>query len=110
MKLLKYITNGVLLIIIGILHTHFVLSDGGFSKQFTEFSTQNFYNISNGVAELPATVGITNFETFSAFWFFYFGLLLFPLGLLVHYIEQHQKCLPNYLLFLICLWFLLVVI
>jgi len=106
MKLVKYITNGVLLILIGLLHTYCVVSSGGCGKQFMAFSKTCFYKISPGLAELPAEIGKTNFETFAAFWFFYFGILLIPLGLLVHSIEKSGKTLPltftiSYLVFVL---------
>ena len=43
---------------------------------------------------MPATIGNTNFESFAAFWFFYFGILLIPLGLLLHFVEKDKKILP----------------
>lgn len=95
MKIFKYLTNGVILIIIGFMHTHLALTKGGFGSQFTGFAQKHFYKISDGMSELPAKAGITNFESASAFWFFYFGILLIPLGLLAHSIEKEKKPLPN---------------
>jgi len=95
MKLINKISNGVVLIIIGIMHTQYGISSSGFPKQFKEFSEKWFFKISNGTSELPAEIGKTDFETFAAFWFFYFGILLFPLGLLIHYIEINKKILPH---------------
>ena len=94
-KFFNKITNGILLIIIGLMHTQFVLSDDGCGNQFANFADYNFFRISGGLNELPASIGKTNFETFAAFWFFYFGILIFPLGLLVHSIEKNQKVLPH---------------
>ena len=94
MKLVKQITNGVLLIVIGLLHTHCAISSGGFGRQFIGFSKSCFFKISTGFDELPAMAGKTNFETFAAFWFFYFGILMIPLGLLVHSIEKDKRRLP----------------
>lgn len=94
MRILKKITNGIVLIFIGLMHTHYAISSEGCGNQFKEFSKSWFFKISKGVAELPAAVGRTDFETFAAFWFFYFGLLLIPLGLLVHSIERDRKILP----------------
>jgi len=96
MKILKKITNGILLIIIGLLHTKLVISDDGGGKQFRDFAKSNYYKICNGLDELPATVGKTNFEAFAIFWFFYFGIFLIPLGLLVHSIEKEGRILPHY--------------
>ena len=94
MKLVKKITSGVLLIVIGLLHTYCAISSGGFGRQFIGFSKSYFFKISTGLDELPAIVGKTNFETFAAFWFFYFGILMIPLGLLMHSIEKDKKTLP----------------
>jgi len=96
MKVFKFITNGVLLVIIGILHSHFAISAGGFQKQMLEFSRSNFYRISEGMDEFPAVAGHMNFEGFAAFWFLYFGFMLIPLGLLVHSIEIKKLTLPHY--------------
>lgn len=95
MTLLKKINNGVLLIIIGIMHTQFTLSSGGFQQQIARFSESYFYKVSEGMNELPASMGHTNFETFAAFWFLYFGLFLIPLGVLVYFIEKQQQLLPH---------------
>ena len=95
MKFFNKITNGILLIIIGALHTKLVLSSDGFGGQFREFSKIYFYKISSGLDQLPAQIGHTNFETFAAFFFFYFGIFMIPLGLLVHSIEKAKNVLPN---------------
>ena len=95
MKLIKQITNGIILIAIGLLHTYCALSSSGFGKQFQEFSKSYFFKISSGLDEFPAMAGKTNFETFAAFWFFYFGILIIPLGVLVHSIEKDKKILPH---------------
>ncbi len=94
MKILKYITNGVIILIIALMHTQYALSSGGFGRQFLEFSKSFFYKISGGTKELPAVAGKTNFETFAAFWFFYFGILLIPIGLLVHSVERKKQVVP----------------
>lgn len=95
MNVLRKTTNGIILIFFGIMHTHLAISDGGFGRQFQTFSKSFFYKISKGMDELPATAGNTNFESAAAFWFFYFGLLIIPLGLLVHSIERQKKILPQ---------------
>ncbi|NJK97746.1 MAG: hypothetical protein HC905_25080 [Bacteroidales bacterium] len=59
------------------------------------FSNSYFFKISGGLSELPAAVGKTNFEVFATFWFFYFGILIIPLGLLVHSIEKANRTLPH---------------
>ncbi len=94
MKLLKHITNGIALIVIGIMHTQLAITAGGFGKQFGRFAEQRFFKISLGMAELPASEGLTNFETFAVFWFFYFGVMIIPLGILVHYLERRRIFLP----------------
>ncbi|MCK9155494.1 MAG: DUF6463 family protein [Paludibacteraceae bacterium] len=95
MKILQKVTNGILLVIIGILHTQLVVSPDGCGKQFFKFSESYFFKISSGLDQLPAEVGKTDFETFATFWFFYFGILIIPLGLLVHSIEKSKKTLPH---------------
>ena len=92
---LNKITNGILLIIIGLLHTKLVVSADGCGAQFSNFAKTNFFRICGGLNELPAAAGKTNFEAFAAFWFFYFGILIIPLGLLVHSIERKYKVLPH---------------
>lgn len=96
MKILNKITNGILLIVIGIMHSLLAFSPDGLGNQFLKFSRTYFFKISSGLDELPAEIGKTNFETFAAFWFFYFGILLIPLGLLVHSIEKDGRILPHY--------------
>jgi hypothetical protein len=106
MKILKKITNGMLLIAIGLMHTQFALSSDGFGNQFREFSKSHFFYLFSDMANFRAVADRAVFESFSAFWFFYFGILLIPLGLLVHSIEKRYKILPNsftisYLIFVI---------
>lgn len=95
MKRIKFLTNGTILVGIGLMHTYYGISSSGFGKQFLQFSKAGFYKISSGTDELPAAIGKTNFETFAAFWFFYFGILIIPLGLLAHSIEREKKILPG---------------
>ncbi len=95
MKILKKITNGILIVIIGMMHTQFALSAEGFGKQFGEFSRSNFFNLFHDVEKIRATAGRELFESFSAFWFFYFGILLIPLGLLILSVERRYKILPH---------------
>lgn len=95
MKMVKRITNGSILIMIGLLHTYCAVSSSGFGKQFLGFSKSYFFRICTGADEFPAELGKTNFETHAAFWFFYFGILLIPLGLLVHSIEKEKRTIPH---------------
>lgn len=106
MKILKKITNGILLILIGLLHTSLAVSPEGGGAQFLSAAKSHFFNISAGRDELPLEVGKTDLETLAFFWFFYFGLLLIPLGLLVHSIEKNKGVLPysftvSYLIFVL---------
>jgi hypothetical protein len=87
------ITNGIALMVIGAMHTHFALTEA-FGAQFRVFSESAFFKISKGLDELPIQPGISQTENFAAFWFFYFGLFLFPLGLLAHSIEKQKGSLP----------------
>ena len=96
MKLVRKITNGIIIIIIGLLHTKLAISPDGCGKQINEFAEKGFFMISGGMDEMPAMAGKTNFESFAAFWFFYFGILLIPLGLIVHYVERKNINLPHY--------------
>ncbi|MCU0848775.1 MAG: DUF6463 family protein [Spirochaetes bacterium] len=89
------ITNGKIIIAIGVIHTLFGISPLAFGSQFAEFSGMFFFKISGGVFELPLLGGTPNYETFAAFWYFYFGLLLFPLGLLLDHIENNQSAVPK---------------
>lgn len=94
-KFRRVITNGVLLIAIGLLHTQFALSSDGFGWQFKAFAERHFFEISKGGAQLPLfSLGKSEMEAACAFWFFYFGILLIPAGLLVHAIERETRRLP----------------
>lgn len=94
-KFRRVITNGVLLIAIGLLHTQFALSYDGFGWQFKAFAEQHFFEISKGGAQLPlSSLSKQEMEAACAFWFFYFGILLIPMGLLVHAIEREARRLP----------------
>ena len=95
MKIVKKITNGILLVIIGMMHTQFALSADGFGNQFREFSKSHFFYLFRDMANFRTVADRAVFESFSAFWFFYFGILLIPLGLLVHSIEKKYKILPH---------------
>lgn len=81
--------------LIGTAHTLLGLSPWGFGKQFSGFFSTLFFRINNGILEFPLFGGQMNYESFAAFWFFYFGLLLFPLGLLVRFMEKQGLLLPR---------------
>jgi len=89
------INNGVVIILLGLLHTNFTLSNDGFGSIIKNFNESYFFHINNGLNELPATTGITNFETMATFWFFYFGLFLIILGILLYYVEKEMKRIPH---------------
>ena len=87
--------NGLMFILIGTAHTLLGLSPWGFGNQFWDFSSHLFFRISSGILEFPLFDGQMDYESFAAFWFFYFGLLLFPIGLLVRYLEKQELQLPR---------------
>lgn len=89
------ITNGKILIFFGIIHAFLAITPFAFGKQFSSFSEKFFFKISEGLIEFPLLNGIMNYENFAAFWFFYFGLLLIPLGILVNYIETKIGTVPK---------------
>ena len=95
MKIIKKITNGIILIAIGLLHTQFALSSDGFGKQFMEFSKSKFFYLFKDIESNRLIDTKEFFESFSAFWFFYFGIIIISLGLLVHSIERKYKILPH---------------
>ena len=89
------ITNGKILIFYGIIHPLLGISPFAFGKQFYDFATKFFFKISDGLFEFPLLKGQMNYENFAAFWFFYFGLLLIPLGILLNYVERENKSIPK---------------
>ena len=88
-------TNGNILTLLGVLHTLLGLSPFAFGQQFAHFAEQFFFKISEGLLEFPLLNGQMNYENFAAFWFFYYGLLLIPLGRLAHYVEETTGALPQ---------------
>ena len=105
MKFLLKINNGILIILIGVLHTQFALSRDAFQIQFSEFSSSFFYKISSGLSELPPSTNAV-YETMAAFWFFYFGILIIPMGILILGVERKYKSLPSSF----CISYLLVIL
>lgn len=89
------ISNGGILIFLGSIHTILGVSPFAFGKQFLGFANNLFFKISEGLIEFPLLNGVMNFESFAAFWFVYFGLMLIPLGILVSYIEKTTGSLPR---------------
>ncbi|MCD4793335.1 MAG: DUF6463 family protein [Bacteroidales bacterium] len=89
------ITNGKILIFFGIIHSLLGISPIAFGKQFLNFANKYFFKISGGLSESPLLNGQINYENFAAFWFFYFGILLIPTGILVNYVEKENKQIPK---------------
>ncbi len=87
-------SNGNILIFLGIIHALLGVSPFAFGKQFLGFSKKYFFKISEGLLEFPLLNGVMNYENFAAFWFFYFGLLLIPIGILVNFVEKENGQLP----------------
>jgi len=92
---MKSITNGKILVFFGIIHPLLGISPFAFGEQFAGFAGQFFFKISEGLFEFPLLNGQMQYDNFAAFWFFYFGILLIPLGLLVHYVEKKTGSLPK---------------
>lgn len=89
------ITNGKILIAFGIIHSLLAISPFAFGKQFILLSDRFFFKISDGLSEFPVLNGEMNYANFAAFWFFYFGLLLIPLGVLLQQFENFDKEPPR---------------
>lgn len=98
--------NGKIFILFGILHSLLGISPFAFGKQVSQFSNTFFFKVSEGLIEFPLLNGQMNYETFAAFWFIYFGLLLIPIGFLVKFIEETTGLIPekfiwSYLIFVV---------
>jgi hypothetical protein len=89
------VTNGKILIFFGIIHPLLGISPFAFGKQFMGFADKFFFKISEGLLEFPLLNGQINYANFAAFWFFYFGLLLIPIGVLVNYVEKTNGQIPK---------------
>lgn len=87
--------HGKILISFGIIHSLLAVSPWAFWKQFAGFMGKSFFKISEGLFEFPLLDGQMNYENFAAFWFFYFGLLLIPIGVLVNHVEKTNKQIPK---------------
>lgn len=86
-------TNGKYILSVGIVHTVSALLPSVFGRQFQVFSKQGFFAIDPGFLALGSGKP-TDFETFAAFWCFSWGLLLFPLRLLLDEFERIQSRIP----------------
>ncbi len=89
------ITNGNILVFFGIIHPLLGISSFAFGKQFSGFANKYFFKVSDGLSEFPLLNGQMNYENFAAFWFFYFGILLIPMGILLGYVEKENKTIPK---------------
>jgi hypothetical protein len=89
------ITNGKIIILIGIVHTLFGISPIAFGKQFMGFASHYYFKISDGVLEFPLFNGHMNYENFAVFWFFYFGILMIPFGVLLDHVENNRLQIPK---------------
>jgi len=92
---MKKTTNGKILIFFGVIHALLGISPFAFGKQFSGFARKYFFKISEGLFEFPLLNGQMNYENFAAFWFFYFGMLLIPLGILVSFVEETNGRIPK---------------
>jgi len=87
--------NGNIFIATGVGHVLLGISPFAFGLQFSRFSENYFFKISEGLSEFPLLNGVMDYEGFAAFWFVYFGLLLIPIGLLVKFLEQENLLIPK---------------
>jgi hypothetical protein len=88
------INNGKILVFLGVMHALLAVTPFAFGEQFAGFATSLFFKVSDGLLEFPLFHGEMNYANFAAFWFFYFGLLLIPVGILINYIEQKHGAIP----------------
>lgn len=107
MGAMKKLSNGSILIFFGAAHALLGISPFAFGKQFVGFSDKLFFKISEGLFEFPLLNGKMNYENFAAFWFFYYGLLLIPLGILAGHIEEQGSPLPRKFIYIYLLIVLL---
>ncbi|MBG6131550.1 hypothetical protein IWQ47_003131 [Aquimarina sp. EL_43] len=87
--------HGKILVFFGVIHSLLGISPWAFWKQFAVFADKFFFKISEGLFEFPLLDGQMNYENFAAFWFFYFGLLLIPIGVLVNHVEKTNGQIPK---------------
>jgi len=77
------ITNGTIILFIGLIHIVCAFMPYLYGRQFLQFSKFYFFHIK------------MDYESFAAFWFLYFGLALALIGLAVHFPEKERKILPK---------------
>ena len=87
--------HGKLLIITGILHLVVTLLPGIFGKQILYFASHGFFNINKGLLGFPLLGGTLDYESFSAFWFFYMVPILIMFGHLIGNIEKNNGSVPR---------------
>jgi len=88
-------SNGKTLIILATMHTFVCISPLGFASQFSRFAGNYFFKINEGLSGFPILEGEMEYESFGVFWFFLFGLLLIPQGILVGEIEKKLGFIPK---------------
>ena len=81
-------SNGRVLIFLGGMHALFAVGPAAFGEQFAGVAGRFFFQVSEGLLEFPLVGGRMEYANFAAFWFFYFGLLLIPAGLLLDAFER----------------------
>ncbi len=84
------LTNGKVIVAIGVIHTVATMLPGVFGRQFLRFAHGGFFKINDGFLG-----GRMDYETFAAFWCFCFGLFLFPLGILLDAVEKSGSRIPR---------------
>lgn len=89
------ITNGKIIVFIGVIHTICAVSPFVFGRQFAGFARHWFFRINDGFLDMSSAMsGRTDYETFAAFWCFCFGIFLFPLGILLESVEKSGSRIP----------------
>lgn len=86
------ITNGKIIVLIGIIHT--IFTPFVYAEQFKYFTHQLFFKINNGFMESSV-----DYKALAAFWCLYFGLILFPLGILLDSVEKKNMQVPVLFIF-----------
>jgi hypothetical protein len=90
------ITNGKIIMSIGVVHTLCAVSPFVFGRQFAGFAGHWFFRINDGFLDISSAAGgHMDYETFAAFWCFCFGIFLFPLGILLESIERSGLPIPS---------------
>ena len=85
------ISNGKTIMCIATIHTILTVAPFAYGLQFAHFSKSAFFAINRGFFE----TGRMDYETFAAFWCFFFGVFLFPLGIIIDYLEKKNLDIPK---------------